>query len=166
MILNKLFKIALINRKRNLFLTVSNSIGIIIGFVTFSVMIHYYFHETSYDKFFDKQDDIYEVRYNEQVEGNKYYWATCAPGLGPALKKEFPEIKNFTRLSSDDLVTIYHNNVYHQDDIIKHVDSTFFDIFSYKFIKGEKENALKESNSVVLTESCAKKYFGQDNPAF
>ncbi|GAA0740390.1 ABC transporter permease [Gaetbulibacter jejuensis] len=127
-------------------------------------MIHYYFYEKSFDKFFDQYEDIYEVRYSEDVEGNKYYWAICAPGFGPALKKEFPEVKNFTRLASDDVVTIFHDNVYHQNDVIKHVDSTFFDVFSYKFLKGQKKNALKEINSVVLTESCAFKYFGQGNP--
>lgn len=164
MILSKLFKIALVNRKRNLFLTILNSIGIIIGFVTFCIMIHYYFHETSFDKFFDQHKDIYELRYSEEVEGHKYYWAISAPGFGPALKKEFPEIKNYTRLCSDDVVTIFHENVYHQNDVIRHVDSTFFDIFSYKFLQGQRKNALKEANSVVLTQSCAKKYFGPKNP--
>ncbi|MEN5196989.1 ABC transporter permease [Sphingobacterium faecium] len=164
MILSKIFKIALVNRTRNLFLTISNSVAITVGFVTFCVMIHYYFYEKSFDKFFDQHSDIYEVRYSEEVEGNKYYWAISAPGLGPALKKEFPEIKNFTRLFSDDVVTIFHDNVYHHDDIIKHVDSTFFDVFSYKFIVGQRIKALKAPNSVVLTESCATKYFGKENP--
>jgi len=88
---------------------------------------------------------------------------SCAP-IGPTLKNEVPEVQNFTRLYKAGIPVIRYKDKVFSEDRFFWADSTFFDVFTLPFIKGNPQTALVKPQSVVLTESMAKKYFGNDDP--
>jgi putative ABC transport system permease protein len=84
--------------------------------------------------------------------------------LGPTLKNEYPEIKKLSRIyfSERSLVKAGDKNNY--EGRISYADSAFFEIFSYEVVAGDITQFLKKPNSIIITESTARKYFGKENP--
>jgi putative ABC transport system permease protein len=81
--------------------------------------------------------------------------------MGNALKKDYPQIEEFTRIyASGGGKLIKKGNEFISENFVAHADSTFFNVFTFEAIKGDLKNALNDPNSVVITESTAKKYFG------
>jgi putative ABC transport system permease protein len=92
-------------------------------------------------------------------------WVTSSFGYGPAMKKDFPEIKDFVRINNYDCERmVRYKNVIHREPRVVFADSNFFAFFNYKLVTGGVNTVLKEPNSIVLSTSAAKKYFGNDNP--
>lgn len=159
------FKIAFRHLKGNKFYSFINISGFMVGMVCAILLGIYWWHETSYDSFHQKKDRIYLVgvqsrQGDEEEEGG---WTT--PPMGPALYNYFPEIESFTRLCFwFDEVLVEQGDVKSIETGIVGADSSIFEIFTIPFIAGNPENALKEPNSVVITEKVAEKYFGEENP--
>src|SRR5450432_2481896 len=81
--------------------------------------------------------------------------------MGVVLKKDYPQVEQFTRIfTSNGVKQIKKGNLFITEQHVAHVDSTFFDVFTFPVISGITEDALHEPNTVVITESTAKKYFG------
>ncbi len=81
--------------------------------------------------------------------------------MGAVLKKDYPQVEQFTRIyTSNGPKQIKKGNLYITEHRVAHVDSTFFGVFTFPAVSGIPENALNEPNTVVITESTAKKYFG------
>ena len=81
--------------------------------------------------------------------------------MGQLLKKDYPVIEQYTRIyASDGSKLIKKNKDFINEDSVANVDSTFFDVFSLPALSGNTHTALNEPNTVVITESTAKKYFG------
>ena len=119
-------------------------------------------NEYSYDKFNKNFDRIYRME-----SGN---WCVIPPGLGHILNGQIPEIEKLTRILyvRNQLLSPQSPNTNSQFQSITSahnlaVDSTFFDIFDLEFISGSPENALREPLTMVLTESIAKKLFGEED---
>ena len=88
---------------------------------------------------------------------------TTCPPLAHTLVDEVPEVEDATRIMTrDDLVIKYEDMMFTEDDIF-FADSNFFSFFSFKLLKGDPKTALIEPNSMVMTETIAEKYFGEDN---
>ena len=94
---------------------------------------------------------------------HKKWRSPCFP-MGPTLKQDFPEIINFTRVNWDDnyQMTFGEKRIYLPH--IYFVDTAFLAMFDFPLLKGNRANALLKPNSAVLTESAAKKLFGDANP--
>jgi putative ABC transport system permease protein len=89
-------------------------------------------------------------------------------GAAPAIKESFSEVLNYVRLHRADGMYTYHPKYgqsasYHEEKAF-YSDSTIFSIFNFKLIEGSESKALRNPNSLVLSESAAKKYFGDENP--
>jgi putative ABC transport system permease protein len=84
--------------------------------------------------------------------------------MGPALKNEFPEIKNFTRVKWDTKYQITNGEKRIFLPQVFAVDSTFLKVFDFQLIKGNKETVLEKPNSVLITQQTAEKLFGNANP--
>jgi putative ABC transport system permease protein len=86
--------------------------------------------------------------------------------LAPAVQKEIPGIEHVTRVfpgwGRNFLFTYKDKHIYEQN--LYRVDSSFFDVFTFPFVEGNAKNALKNTHSVILTQSTAKKYFGKEDP--
>ncbi len=127
--------------------------------------------ELSYDNYHAKGDRIYRVIHGWEDAGNsaktklstESYWVWGNAPIGPALKNEFPEIDKVVQFSGRADILLSLGDNLHQEDGAFFMDSTVFDVFSWKLLEGDAKTALAAPYSVVLTETTAKKYFGKES---
>ncbi|MEP6465452.1 MAG: ABC transporter permease, partial [Parafilimonas sp.] len=137
-----------------------NILGLTIG-ITVCMMIYLFImNEFSVDNFHKNGDHIYRVMRNVSMDGKASGVAYLSGPYAPALLNDFKgQIKKAVRVNpTDNLVTI-GNQSFHEKKVID-VDTDFFNLFTFPLIKGNSSAALLNPNSVVLTETTAKKYFG------
>lgn len=141
-----------------------NVAGLSIGITACILVMLYVKNDLSYDKYHKNAENIYRVEFSTTREGVTNHLAQSQALLGPTLKNEYPEIKKLSRIyfSERSLVKVGDKNNF--EDRISYADSSFFEIFSYQAIAGDETQFLKKPNSIIITESTAKKYFGKDNP--
>lgn len=159
------FKIALRNLTKQKSLTFINIVGLSIGLACFSLFLLFAINEFSFDRFHKKASNIYRVyRWTEAMHGEDARGSSYMPiPLGPALKQDFPEVKNFIRIKdafSEDFVRA-GNTVTRIK--VTFADPEFFSVFTFKVLYGNPLNPLKEINSVVLTKEKAIQLFGEAN---
>jgi putative ABC transport system permease protein len=158
------FKTAFRNLWKNKAYAAINIVGLAIGMGACIMIMLFVFYEKSFDNFHSK--NIYRLNEVQKFEGmvaSQKVALSMFP-MGPTLKKEFPEIKNFTRIHWRDKyqMTYGEKRVYLPQTYF--VDSTFLQIFDFKLLKGDRETVLQKPNSVVLTEDAAGKLFGKEDP--
>ncbi|ELR70643.1 hypothetical protein C900_03624 [Fulvivirga imtechensis AK7] len=165
MIVNYL-KIAFRNFTRDRGYTFLNILGLAIGMTSSLLILQYINHEFSYDKFHEQSEQIYRVRYDFYKGGEQVFkCATAFPRVGPAMKEEFPEVNDHARLflRYGGGIVRYDDVSIHEDNVFQ-ADQSFFDIFSYPLIAGDRNTLLKEPNTAVISTAAARKYFGEDDP--
>jgi putative ABC transport system permease protein len=158
-------KMALRNANRHKGYTFLNVAGLAIGMAACLVIYFFIKNELSYDNFHVNADRIYRVAVDIKTgEGNRMFAPTCGP-LGPALKKDFPEVESTVRLwqQNNKLVKQGEENVFYEDNYYV-VDPSIFDVFTLPLIKGDIKTALTRPYTLVIAEETAKKYFGEKNP--
>lgn len=149
--------------RRNKEFSVINIAGLAVGLAAFSLIAFYVFYELSFDRYHQKADRIYRIVENLRTENELLFQSTSSPPMGPHLLKDFPEVESYVRLQNWNLLAERKGvSSYESDSYI--ADSTIFDIFSFKLLKGDKKTALREPFSIVLTETMAKKYFRDEDP--
>ena len=157
-------KTTLRNLLKNKFYSAINVVGLAIGITACILIMLYVQSELSYDKFYEKADRIYRVNGLEVLNGDSYNLPYTPPPLAGVMKDEIPEVEEVVRL------THYWPIVLEYKDKVLNVtracfaDPNFFKIFSVSFIYGDPSTALLDPYSVVLTETTAKRYFGNENP--
>jgi putative ABC transport system permease protein len=141
-----------------------NILGLSIGITACILVTFYVKHDLSYDTYHKNAENIYRIEFSITQDGITNHLAQSQALLGPTLKNEYPEIKKLSRIyfSNRSLVKTGDNNNY--EDRIVYADSAFFEIFSYQAVAGDITQFLKKPNSIILTESTAKRYFGKDDP--
>jgi putative ABC transport system permease protein len=150
--------------KRQRSYIIINVLGLSIGIACSLFIASYILNETSYDRFNTKADRIFRVILNANLEGaGLRIWASPAV-FGPTLQKEFPEVEKFLRMHKVSPAEITINNQTFKEDHLIQADSSFFDFFSVKVLKGDIKNLLYSPRKVVLSVSASKKYFGDENP--
>ena len=124
--------------------------------------------ELSYDQYHKNADRTYRVVKDFiNDDGSRIPDATSPPALAPAMQSEIPEVEGVTRIRPDwggTWLVEYGDKKNISENRYWRVDSNFFDIFTYTFLKGDPKTALSDVTSVVITESIAKKYFGDEDP--
>lgn len=171
--LKNYLKIAWRNLLRKKVYSTINIIGLAVGITCCIMIAMYVADELSYDKYNVHYNEIYRVlhayRNPKEVDvsrppapGEYQVWGN-AP-VAPALKEYFPEIKKMTRFTSSSSVLLDNHGVRFQEKGVVFADSSTFDIFSWKMLAGNPHTALVAPNCIVITESTAKKYFGNKNP--
>lgn len=152
------FKTAWRNLKRNKLFSVINVLGLTLGITVCMMIFLFIMNEFSVDNFHSNGKNIYRVMryFDKSKEAVPYLSGPYAP----ALKNDFPsDIKMAVRvMPSNDLFTVGTTSFNEKKVYI--TDSGFFSLFSFPLIRGNASNVLKNPNSVVLTETTAKKYFG------
>ncbi|MQY60287.1 FtsX-like permease family protein [bacterium] len=161
--LKNYLKIALRNIKRHKGYSFINIAGLAIGMACCILILLWVKDELSYDRFHENGKDIYRImsygtRYMiEGIDG------TPAP-LAPAVKEEVPGIVNYARFSDiSKLVFKYGDKVFYETRGLM-ADPSIFEIFTFPFAQGDPKTALSEPLDIVITETMAKKYFGNENP--
>src|SRR5882724_3456282 len=144
-----------------------NIVGLAIGTLCCLYIVLYVQDQYSYDKYFKDAKNIYRITTSTNFAGDKHSLATCSPPIAPALKNDFPEVEQFTRivptLGASNHLLSYKNKAFYNEDAYL-VDSTFFDVFNFHFINGDATKALTDPNSIVLLKSVADKLFNKENP--
>lgn len=159
------FKTAWRNILRNKMNSVINIAGLAIGICCVILISLYVQDERRYDRFFSNADHIFQVNMDVAMGGQAAYVSNTPPTVGPALQENFPEIKSYTRffdmgneIISNDANSKTQNHF--TEKKILAVDSNFLQIFDYAINEGDAATCLLQPHSIVLTESTAKKYFG------
>ncbi|AXT54510.1 ABC transporter permease [Aquimarina sp. AD1] len=157
------FKIAWRNLWRRRGFTFINITGLSIGMTASFLMLLYVSFELSYDSFHSKADDIYRVvadikTPSDNIEANITAWA-----VPPNLEKDFPEIISAVRINDLNMIVRKGDLKFKETNAIA-ADSSFFSVFDFELLQGSPKEVLKKQFSVVLSETTAKKYFGDQNP--
>lgn len=142
-----------------------NIVGLAIGLACCLLIVIYVQNELSYDKYHVNKDRIFRIVHDYREVGSTeqhQIWGN-AP-IGEALKADFPEIEKIVQFSGQTSILLKQGENRFQEENVFFMDSTAFDVFSWKILAGNPHTALKNAYSVVLTESTAKKYFGDQNP--
>ncbi len=159
-------KLSFRNLLRNKTYSFINVFGLSVGIASCILIILYVQNEFSYDKFNKNYKNIYRVCANLNWFGTKGKTPVSSANLGPALKENFREVENYARIY--DLSTVKqlirgNKKSFFEYGLI-YSDSSFFSIFSYNLIGGNRYRALTDPFSVVITKSIAEKYFGIHDP--
>lgn len=149
---------------RNKFYAFLNIFGLALGLAVSIIILLYVQSDNTFDKSHEKWDQVYRVESKFYIPPKNDEFALTSLALAETMQMEFPEIEAFTRIQNAGqiLFRIGDNNFYVDD--IYFADSTMFKLFTHEFIQGDPETALKEPNSLVLTERTAKTLFGDQNP--
>lgn len=149
---------------RNKGFTFINILGLSIGLAVSIIGFLFVIHELRYDRFHENAGRVYRIAVDALV-GNTAIYQTFTPApMARALYDEFPEIESVTRIAAwDDLQFEYGEKTFIEDQVFA-TDSTFFEIFTFPVISGKQQNLLNEPYTAVLTESTAKRYFGEEDP--
>jgi putative ABC transport system permease protein len=159
--IKNLLLVAFRNLRRDKWYSLINILGLTIG-LTFSLfLIFYILDELSYDRYHQNADRIYRVvAYVQELDRPVNHNASTQFPLIPEIRKDYPEVEQAVRIAGVGR-TLYKNaKVQSYVDRVYLGDSNLFQVFTYQFIEGNPKTALVEPNSIVLTESVAKKYFG------
>ncbi len=158
--LKNYLKIAWRNLLKNKVFSVINISGLAIGLCSFLLIAMYILDELSYDRYNNKADQIYRINADIRFGGADLHMPFTSDMMGQLLKKDYPQVEQYTRIyTSTGPKLIKKGNAFINEPKVAHVDSTFFDIFTLPAIAGDTKTALNEPNTVVVTESTAKKYF-------
>jgi putative ABC transport system permease protein len=162
-------KIAIRNFMRRKVFSIINIFGLSIGFAACLILLTYIEFELSYGRHNEKADRIYRTVSTFHVNGQlKGTFPLSDFGQGPALLENIPEINNFVRthLMHGGAVVSYDSPSkriqFYEDESIQFVDSSYFEVFTHEAIEGNLKTALKSPNAIVLTETSARKYFGNN----
>lgn len=165
--LQNYIKIAMRNLWRAKGFSAINILGLAIGMACALLIAIFVKDETSYDRFHVDADKLYRVVKDfVNDDGTRLPDATTPPALAPAMQKELPEVASVTRVFPDwgGKFLIKYGNTKINEGKLYRVDSSFFDVFSFPLVKGDKKSLFDQLNSIVLTEAAAKRYFGKENP--
>ena len=142
-----------------------NLLGLTIGLTACLLLTFYIIDELSYDRFNEKADRIYRIGYDfERPNGDRKEQIVTEYMLKDAFENYFNQTEHFVRIGWPQSYHVEYEGEKFYESEISLVDKNFFDVFSFEWIAGNKKGALDEPNTIVITESVAKKFFGDENP--
>ena len=153
---------AIRNILRNRAFSIINIAGLSIGIACVILIMLWVKDEVSYDRFHKNGSRIFRVITKFRTDAGNI-WTTSPFPLGSYMADKYPDVDTYTRYYDIGSLVKYEDKVFYEN-YFKLVDQSFLEMFSFEFIKGNKEEALKSKNSVVITESIARKYFGESDP--
>ncbi|XWN35899.1 MAG: ABC transporter permease [Balneola sp.] len=163
--LKNYFKIAFRSFKKNKAYSAINIFGLAIGIMSLIFVLLFIQDELSYDTFHENKDRIYRVTGSyDRGEQSRVESALTTYQLGPQIDFQFPQIEKAVRISPNNNSNFLINGENISQENIVFADSGFFDVFSFPLIEGDKKNLFKIANEAVLTQSTARKMFGDVNP--
>ncbi|HAN17251.1 MAG: hypothetical protein A2X13_00200 [Bacteroidetes bacterium GWC2_33_15] len=159
------FKIILRNVFRNKFFSFINIFGLSLGLTATILIMLWVWDELSYDRFYENAGNIYMlINKNYDDQGNSIDFVESPAPMADYLVNNIPDIEKAVR------VEYFYTGglIQKENDSFKEkgasADASFFDIFKIPFIQGDKNNALTNPESIVISENMANRYFGDKNP--
>ncbi len=161
------FKVAWRSLLRHKGFSLINIFGLSVGITCCVLVALFIKDEMSYDKHNKDANLLYRVVKDfVNDDGSKLPDATTPPAIGAAIQKDIPEIEHMVRFMPGWGNKYYIRNGEKRfiEENLYRADSSIFDVFTFQFLQGDPKTALKAPDAIVLTESMAKKYFGNENP--
>jgi putative ABC transport system permease protein len=160
-------KVAVRNILKHKFFAAINIVGLVIGMTCCFLIFVYVKDELSYDRFHRDSQNIYRVGLQGKIAGQEIFTTNSSIPLAPTMQVEIPGVEEVMRMipatGSSGIAFRYDDKAIPEQKVF-YADSNFFNFFSFKLIQGDVSTALKEPNSVVITDELALKYFGSDDP--
>ncbi|TAE59843.1 MAG: hypothetical protein EAZ89_02080 [Bacteroidetes bacterium] len=141
-----------------------NILGLSVGLSCCLLIMLYVSHELSYDRQNPDAKQIFRVITRVTGHGNEQDDAITQYPLAPALKADIPEVEYTVRVATNGSALLANGTKRLQEEEMLFADSAFYVLFPANFVAGDPKTALAGPNRMVLTESAAKKYFGNENP--
>jgi putative ABC transport system permease protein len=154
---------------KDTFFSTLNILGLALGIAVSILLLLILQNDLTYDKHHLNYKRIYRLGGHLQATGVDFKVARSARELGAILQDELPEVEKVVRAINWDHTLVKYQTkngqekAFYEEDIIKS-DSTYFSVFTHEFIAGNPTTCLSNLNSLVVSESIAKKYFGEENP--
>ena len=147
--------------RRNRAFSTLNVAGLALGMLTFLLIMTWVRHQLSYDRFHENLDQLFMILTRDDKGAT---WNTTSYALPPALKEGYPEVEDFARVWPWTSSLVRYKELRFEEGRITLTDPGFFRMFTFPFVEGNAETALADKNSLVLTESTARRYFGDEDP--
>jgi putative ABC transport system permease protein len=157
------FTFAFRNLKKNPGFSVINILGLASGLASAMLILIWIEHEVNFDQFHEKKERIYEAWNRFSFSGELNCWNTTPKVLAKTLEQDIPGIERTARAdwSRQRLLAVGEKRL---NGSGFYTDPGFLEIFSFPLLKGHPKTVLNELNSIVLTESMARKLFGEEDP--
>jgi len=138
--------------------------GLAIGMAGFIMIMLWVKDELSYDKYNENASRIVRMKIEYSLMGKGDNAVVCPAPMAAALIADFPEVENAVRFRDYGGSTINYKDKSFKENRLIFADSTVFDVFTIPIIKGNSKTALVAPNTIAISESMAKKYFGDEDP--
>ncbi|MGK7369510.1 MAG: ABC transporter permease, partial [Candidatus Halalkalibacterium sp. M3_1C_030] len=164
--LKNYIKIAFRSLQKNKAYTIINILGLTVGLACCILILLHVQDELSYDEFLAGKENIYRVALERVYPDHTSYYAIIPSGFSEAFAEEIPGVEESSRLlgfPNFTNIVEYKDKVF-EENYVFFADSNFFKIFDFELLQGDKNSVLKNPNTVILTQSTARKYFGNENP--
>ena len=156
-------KVAARNLLKRKGFTFINIFGLATGMAVCLLIVLFIRDELNFDNFHDKGDRVYRVVCDRKYPGRSASYAVIPQSIGEAIHREFPAVQESTRLfnflGNGNLYVRIGNKSFEESHVLG-ADSNFFRVFTCPLLEGDPVNALQKPNTVVITESTAKRFFG------
>jgi len=167
--LKSYFRTALRFLLKNKTFSLINIIGLAVGTLSCIYIVLYVEDQYSYDKHQDHAADIYRITTTLKLSGEHHKYASSSPPIAAAMKHDFGEVREYTRVFDAGIFGVDQSLLQYKEKAfsekkIAFVDSTFFHLFTYHFLRGNPSRALDEPFSVVLSQTMAARFFGGEDP--
>jgi putative ABC transport system permease protein len=153
--------------QRNRMFSFLNVLGLALGISCFTVILLFVSFEFSYDKFHGGAENIYRIAKDfVNSDGARVPDANTPAALTSTLRVELPEVEGITRFMSSGgrrNLLEYGDRRFYELNLLR-IDSSFFQVFDFRFVRGNKDRPFNGLHSMLLTETTARKYFGDENP--
>src|SRR5690606_18096888 len=156
------FKIAWRTLVRNKLFSFINILGLSLGIATSFIIMQYVQDELSYDQFHENAPNIARMVFRADINGGKINESIVMAPVAQTMKNDFPEVRDATRLLDYGYRKLSHGNDTFEGDRFAFADPNIFSIFTLPMAEGDPKTALLKPHTVVITQSTAKKYFGDD----
>ncbi len=158
------FKIALRNLWRFKGYSFINIFGLAVGLTCALLILLWVQDELSFDQFHTNSDNLYRIEQDQVYDGQPYHLNVTAWPCAPEWQEEIPEVLDATRFGSCGTRSFIYGDIAFNEDNVKAVDPSFFTMFDFELLHGDKNTVLLDPFSVVIDEATSIKYFGQKNP--
>jgi putative ABC transport system permease protein len=161
-------KIALRSLNKNRLHTIINITGLSLGVASVFLISLYIQYEAGYDTYYDQYENLYRITWEDENPQTR----TPHP-MAQAMAEDFPEVENAVTLSplwaaglTREIFSVRNlqKDIKFDERNVLAVDSTFFDVFRFPVTRGDANKALRSTSGILISESTAKKYFGDEDP--
>ena len=156
--------VALRNIRKDVGYSAINIVGLTLGIASALFLIIYIADELSYDRYHEKADRIYRVTSTITEPDDQFTWILAQIPFGHQVREDYPEVESSVRFFDFGRTLFRHGEREFIEEGFYYADSSVFDVFTYEFIYGGPHSSLTEPNTIVLTSTIARKYYGEEDP--